>query len=383
MEAELASQRHLAGQPRFDAALDMQLEARILADFAQGFPEYGERTINAIKQLHDFAGNAYYVVEFAPYGFTIYDAAFSVALEMNAVAKSPWYGLSYNLIYGGLTHYYVKAAVQPRSGSLFIHTVLDTPLLASDEGMLDLITYSNERAGVIAGYAERRAEERQAQESHAPVAIAPFAYYHYILNHPNGRFSEVSNRWLIRGLDTAPGGHQFNRTGNCGWVSAAIIVYYQRRVRGWNHVAPGGFNRQLVSNIQGTRNCATWGPDIARGIREYIQWRGGTQGVSYWLTPIANPLFIHDRIREDRPVALLGLMDNPDPPTKKGQVMAHAVVVHRAERTVHRNWLGVRSFSNFFFYVHLGWEKTGPNNMDFNNHRMSAASIIIGSIVFF
>lgn len=69
--------------------------------------ETGETlTVSAIKELHDFAGNLYYLVEYTPTGYMICHGVYGNILEYSTSAPSPYSGYNDYLLYCGPTYYY-------------------------------------------------------------------------------------------------------------------------------------------------------------------------------------------------------------------------------------------------------------------------------------
>lgn len=79
-----------------------------------------KRTINKIKNVQDFSGDTYQVVECSPKGYLIYHPATAVVVESSPSSYSPF--LEYdgnNLFYGGPTEYYIKTENE------YVHTVIN------------------------------------------------------------------------------------------------------------------------------------------------------------------------------------------------------------------------------------------------------------------
>ena len=77
-----------------------------------------ELSISQIKDVHDFSGELYQVVECSPRGYMIYHPASAVVVESSPTSFSPYKDYSgENLYYGGPTEYYV------RNEKTFNHTI--------------------------------------------------------------------------------------------------------------------------------------------------------------------------------------------------------------------------------------------------------------------
>lgn len=80
---------------------------------------------STVKQVTDFAGNGYTVVEYSPVGYFIFHNESGKYVEYAERALSPYCGYEENLYYGGPTEYYVKY------GETYYHTVLDDVQISS------------------------------------------------------------------------------------------------------------------------------------------------------------------------------------------------------------------------------------------------------------
>lgn len=85
----------------------------------------GDKTVENIKTVYDFAGNAFYVAECSPTGYYIYNVETDTVVESSERGVSPYAGYSDNLYYGGPTYYYVL-----KNGS-YEHTIDDEETLNS------------------------------------------------------------------------------------------------------------------------------------------------------------------------------------------------------------------------------------------------------------
>ena len=61
------------------------------------------RTVSALKELRDYAGNVYYVCELSPTGYSIPDASYGTILEYFPSALSPYLDVKDDIIYLGPT----------------------------------------------------------------------------------------------------------------------------------------------------------------------------------------------------------------------------------------------------------------------------------------
>ncbi|MCL2576217.1 MAG: hypothetical protein FWE33_07260 [Defluviitaleaceae bacterium] len=297
---------------------------------------FNDKTISAVKQLSDFNGEIYYIVEFEPFGYIIFDNAFTLPLILNGDGISPYINLYDNLIFGGPTHYYVKPDMQPRNGdTLFVHTVLDTELVADAIEMQML----QQESRMIYEAVELSTE---ATLDSSRSLVAPLTTY-------SGAFLR---RWtVIIEANTT----NFNREGNCGYVAAGLAVWYHRQARGFNTFARGGFNTGLIAEIQNGRPHTTIGPEVATALTQYARANGvnNLNAIAH-IAPSSHYLF--ETIERDIPVVLLGRL--PDPNLGSSGKMLHAVTVFGVE------WFRHSIFSSdWYYFVHYGWGREYNNQV--------------------
>jgi len=338
---------------------------------------FGDSFVNTVREIFDFSGHRYFIVEFHPFGYIIFDNRFTTVLEMSVDSASPFVNQNGALIYGGPTHYYIMPDAQPRNGyALFIHTVLGTEMLVNQEEMQVLRAYST----MMAHSVENTANETVLEESimSSSDSINPFFI-------TGTTIVDLSQWRVIANTDTSG----FNQGGNCGYVAAALVVYYHFRVLGWNqfvspilHLTAGRLNVNLVRGIQGNRPNSAWGPDVAGAMSQWSSAHGAgwlILGVPFNVLP-ANTLLlpsssqIFNLIQQDRPVILFGEMRTAANNNLVGQgKIRHAIVIHGMDRHA-------RLFSTDWYYVaHFGWG-TSTNRVYFHD---SVSNIFRGSAVFF
>jgi len=361
LSMDIAKQEIIPHAERNLVMANDQLEAQIFADLHSGFPEYAhiERTVEAIKELNDFAHNLFYVVELAPTGFIVYDRVFSRALIMNIHAQSPWLGIYEGLIFAGAGQYFIRPAVQPRAGHLFVHAVLGTEFHINDSQLADIVESSTIMANTIEN----------------EIDIKQMSMYEPIMPLSTIQRIAVPRAYIIRDRHTATLMFDFandvwryvnwNQNGNCGYISAALLIYYQRRVRGFTQLAPRGFDHQLVRDIQGPRWNTTFGSDLQGAINDYVRARGRNDRAHVWYLPQAHSFY--DRVREGRPIIFMGNVPHAS---------GHAVVVTEVQRT-RRTILGIGRYSDYYYWVHYGW------GIAWNNERIANSTVWAGAKVLF
>ena len=304
---------------------------------------FSDKTINNVKQLVDFNGYTYYVVEFDPLGYIVYDNKFVNALEVNANADSPYLNLSGNLIFAGAGQYYVHSDTQPTNGDYsFTHTVLGTKVIVNDDGLLLLQEESRTMSEAVDGSA---VATLLSANSSARTQTSPTRGFSY---------ADLWNYTTITGLDTT----DWNQNGNCGYVAAAIVVYYHYATKGCTQFVPGGVaNAGLVQSIQGGMPDWSIGPEVAAALSTWSLTHGKPlmYGSSLGF-PTAPEIF--SLIAVDRPVIILGNIPYPVIDSNGNHIGFSGSGLHVITVTgVVRDQINI-IHSNWYFWAHYGW---GPN----------------------
>lgn len=340
-------------------------EAKIYDDFYAGFPDtYGNITIGGVKELRDFADNIYYAVEFEPMGYTIYDEQFEIPLERNAKARSPYYDLSGDLIYGGATYYYEKPTTQPADAELYRHTVLDTELIADEETQIALVASSTEmNANITAEVATTGKVNTGAQPNGTWEEYKEIPNKGYIADTYACDFDPVTGYVTtsynhINPLDPLNPDPSDPKQGRCGYVAAAFLAYYARMQWGWTQFAPNGWGEYLVDAIQGGNVGESNGTIIKNALDAYSRSVGRTN-IAY-VNNSPSSWSVYDRINEGKPVILGGTL----PYVKKaGYFVQHAVTVYASQRTVTSHLFGIKTYKDYYYWVNYGWAPSNSHMM--------------------
>ena len=92
-------------------------------------------SISRVKEIEDFSGNKYSVIECAPTGYYIYHNESGNFVEYSAESNSPYLNVSGKIYYGGPTFYYVE------NEGKYCHTITDEEFLISDKsGLAEMST---------------------------------------------------------------------------------------------------------------------------------------------------------------------------------------------------------------------------------------------------
>lgn len=297
-----------------------------------------------VKQLNDFNDCVYYIVEFTPTGYAIFDDSFTQILEFNARALSPYTTYSSNMFYAGAGEYYV----QPEDGAsdTLVHPVTNDVVVLDIEMNELLKSKSQEMSTSI----------RQMVNSRLSHTSSDCTYTQSTASTQYVSLSEYSS---ITGCDTTG----YNTSGNCGFIAASLIVWYHYDVLGWTDFVPGGiYSKSLVTAIQGDRNDITYGPSIQDAMSTW-SFDHGAVAANGWqetlpaiidLAPTAAK--IYNLIDDDRPVALVGKTPSASELTSSSTVKLSNISSARCSIDHVITITGVQKIdSDYYFFAHFGW----------------------------
>lgn len=343
--------------------IDNLVDLNQLSDIARlrNIPFTPEK-IQSVKQLKDFNGYPYYVVEFAPSGYAIYDNKFANILEFNARAVSPYNGYNDNMIYAGAGEYYVKAT-QTNKTEMYLHTVLESALCMD----VETEQFYKAQSLSVSNAVEQAAVSKLSENNISPLG-----------NNTVTSYVSLSDYSSITDCDTTG----FNTDGNCGYIAGSLIVWYHYDVLGWEDFVPGGvYSHSLVCAIQGNRENDTLGPGLQDALSEWSYNHGAVEegGWQESLPAIYDVLpsgsKIYNLIDDDRPVALLGKTPSQsdlDSNSSYSTYSTNGKVNHVITVT------GVtRESSSYSYFAHFGWET------EYNDVYVSDSSLVKGSIVYY
>ena len=321
--------------------------------------------VSAVKRAYDFNGYMYYVVEFSPVGYAIYDDTMSNLLVFNYKASSPYLNYNDGLIFAGASQYYINSSYEIAEstksvevGDMVIHAVTGEELQIDVDNLEKLQTQSEAISdAVISSRNEKSLTNTEIARSVASSATdaAYLSQYNVIIN-----------------ADTTG----FNTSSNCGYVAAALVVWYHYKVLGWDDFVPDGeLTLDLVDDIQNGRLNGTYGPDVQSALSDWSYNHGAVEPGGWQetlpgminLLPTASSIL--DLIDEDRPVILLGKIYDPTNPTEKTD---HAITIHGVEK-----YQDSIFDTDWYYYAHYGW------NSDYNDEYVSDDVIIKGCAVYY
>lgn len=318
----------------------------VVSDMKKRF-EYSEDEIYFCnyKKMLDYSGNEYELVEFSPTGYAIYSKDFSSLLEISQKAISPYINYNENLIYLGAQNYYIYDNLSFK----LTHCIYDEEIELTNHNQEELMSFSNKM-----NYSIKKT-----------ISNNKLNYAKYASGEETASISQPD---IIKYANT----HSFNENNNCGYVAAALLVFYAAKAWGYNYLfEPDSISIDLVSSIQGDRNPDSWAPDIEGALNDYLNEKGYDKlaKVNMWHLPAHHTFY--DRVLEDKPVALFGKV----PRVGLSEKVDHVVVVYKVKRNFYQNFLGIRSYSNYEFTTHYGWDLTE------NEIILSADAITIAGLV--
>lgn len=187
-----------------------------------------ERTVSAVKELRDYAGNVYYVCELEPTGYVISDASYGTIIEYSPSAPSPYLGVEGSLIYLGPTYCYARLN-NGMLQNLFSGDVFSS---SDDEFTSSAYEISEQIHATQAEYAST-ATETSTFETSSPAVLLGSSWspdansstitYHYISG--GSKLKKLTQRAQI-GYYDLPGDDENTRKGVCGYVAAGLLLFW-------------------------------------------------------------------------------------------------------------------------------------------------------------
>ena len=329
--------------------LKNKTEEQVLLDMSSRYPESrGKVKLQEVTNLSDMNETYYKLAVFYPTGYTIYTEDFSLILEISFEATSPYQNSEGELIYLGAFNYFSRAKNILRRGV--------------DESSHTMQGYSvplnNNAINEISEIALELNNKVVTSKSSTDSRLRSLPSEEVSVRNPN----------IIKNASTAG----FNSNGNCGYVAAALIVYYASRSWGWNYLYnQTNISNGLVREIQNGRGDSSWAPDLEGALNSYLIRKGATHShrVNMWHIP--NNMSFFDRVKEDKPVILLGNL----PSSGTGKKSGHAVVVYNVKRNYQTYLFGIREYSNYIFTVHWGWDSS-RNSIQLSEYAISKGGLV-------
>ena len=301
--------------------------------------------ISKIKKLSDCSGGKYNIVEFSPFGYTIYDESFTQVIEMTNRGISPYKDFNDNLVYLGFQQYYhLKESKSNNSKLEYYDGSYEVELNESN------LNIAKNTSTELNSKVSRVVEEKKNGSNSKGTTTEYAAIYN-------------TNR--IRHAETTGYNH-----GNCGYVAAGLLIYYAALDWGRSYLIDGNFlTKQVVDDIQGDREDASWALQLDDALNEYMIARGDKHDprVNMWHIPSFHT--VYDRVKEDKPVELFCRVPFPQ------EKIDHAIVVYKVKRTAKSGFLGITNHTDYEFTAHMGY------GTYYNEYIISETGLMIAGMV--
>jgi hypothetical protein len=274
-------------------------------------------------------------------------------VECAADSVSPYRGVNDRLIYGGPTYYYRESLKRNTAENLYLHDLIADEELALNAETFDAFKSYNQAGTIAVQEKVAREESLKAQYGRGKIMPAGTEY-----TGGKWKYLYINNSSYISGLSNF--GH--NAGGTCGYIAAAITLYYAYRY--WNnnfidpsYIVSGGVSNRLHLDLVGVGaglgiGNGTIASDIKAVMQSYCSSR--VPQATHYSMLLSTPLNIQLCFEDNKPVIIFGnLVDAQNP---NGARINHAVTAFG--RAVYRPNIFV---NDRYYDVHYGW--TGYTNV--------------------
>ncbi len=291
-----------------------------------------DRVIDKTKQLQDFSGNLYTLVECSPIGYMIYSNDSGLFVEYSVDSPSPYQRFNSSMFYGGPTQYFIM------KNNSYVHTVLDETYALSEADDLSKSTdklkdyYKSTANQDVLNYIQKgilpnsknsvESMLSSATESSQMTASIPSSYY-------------VTGATPLSTLTTES--QMGYRTGNvCGYIAAGLLMLWYRTNVSSNYLASSYINKNSSNYpcFSGSSFTSyllsfgypaqTWAYDIANVLEDYTATRGISINSSIIDVLPLTSMIKSDLYTYNRPYILFGSLVRPN---GTGSI-SHAVLVY-------------------------------------------------------
>lgn len=328
VEVVSPSTHELLRNERRDAVFSQKFESMQPADISQRITISNYTT----RELTDFSGNAYTLVECNPTGYLIYHDSSGVFAEASLSSPSPYASFSGPIYYNGPTNYYALV-----SGEL-VHTITGEKLNSGavptqySEKINDILLQQKDTA--VLNYIDRG---------------TPYA------NTMSTRVSNniyVEDYTLIRGLTTRSE-IGYKDGGYCGYIAGAMATLYLQVHSGLilipsQYLSSSGF---AFKNDSFTSLLASYGfshsttaSTLASALNDYFDDNNYIVSANWSLFGSANTT--RSYIDNDQPVMVGGGYAS-DPNDSSSSTVAHFILAY--------GYGPADNSSSSYFIVHYGW----------------------------
>lgn len=278
-------------------------------------------TVSTVKDLTDFAGNRYYLVEFSPLGYIICDGTYGRRVEYSLSSRSPYWGCDGALYYGGPTFYFSL------TDDTFVDQLYDETISLDDTAAIQDATITsvqfldclaeNAEYHVISDSSEKEALQDFSGKEIAPAKASPTGTKYYVPNATGG--NKIIN---LKTQDQI--GYYSYDSGVCGYIATGLMLYWIDECTSYEPIINdfafirgdhNGFNgpnltRELFSYGEGSGSSALgwpFGEDMCDIIDTYANNRSLTIGYEWRMAPFSGMNSVYTAITtNNKPVIVFG-----------------------------------------------------------------------------
>lgn len=312
-------------------AQDMRLLSFLENEVDRLFGEQAE--IDIVKDLTDFDGNKYTLIECQSKGYLIFHNNSFNIIEYSPNSISPYIGYNQGLFYSGPTYYYVW------ENDTLHHTVIEESHGIEMIEAFTKLSQANHQEYMknldlsVKNYIETGGE-LPLQSTYSTQAL-----------------TRIEGADYISALNT-PAEMGYMPNNYCGYIAAGMLLLYYDILENDNIINDslylnsqgrafkGSSFTSLLHSFSGSSSSESTAADIKVAIDEYLATRGLSVSESTSVLPVtAN---IKQALDQDHPVILFGSLRRPDDTTYPYERIAHAVLVY--------------GYDGNSLLAHYGWE---------------------------
>lgn len=303
----------------------------------------GNRTVETVKTLLDFAGNTYTLAECYPTGYMIFNNESALMMEKAADSPSPYADMNENLYYAGPTHYYTYDV----SSAQYIHTISNAVITTEEVSeRTDICLNAQAEMNAIADVNMRAFLENGTVNT---VSVQPLSSdgYTYVGDHKDF-FTNLTTHTLMGYYQTPDG------DGCCAYVAAGLVLLYYDYFHNDKFIDNKTYLSTTGDAFKGQSFAEHLYVDIGKKLLKYDNELNATEAakvmqkylsedrsitMTYWSASMPSKSTVVSQLKLNRPVIYCDRWNNPKP---AGGTVDHAIVVY-----------GYDSSNNLV--AHFGW----------------------------
>ncbi len=185
--------------------------------------------VEAVKELTDFNGNRYYVVEFANAGYMIFHGDSGEIIEYSFSAPSPYSGCYEGLYYCGPQNYFELS----NSKKAFRHTISNISLSSDSKEVLSLAELSEEANSVFMNQ-QKSKDSSYAIDETIPTNILESGEISLAASKSTSNFYISGGNKLANMATQSQIGYV--EGGLCGYIGAGLLLYWFDEAAGCDNV---------------------------------------------------------------------------------------------------------------------------------------------------